>query len=78
MVEGRGLTWDVAPAGQYLLSEIAAGDKVGIYEYSISEKKCMFGGDGKSFLYAVPSRCDVTVYRQNWQSGNSSESLKLQ
>ena len=29
----------------------------------------LFAPDGKSFLYAVPSRHDVTIYRQNWQHG---------
>jgi hypothetical protein len=24
---------------------------------------------GNSFLYAIPSRHDVTIYRQNWQAG---------
>ncbi len=81
VVDGCGLTWDVAPGGQYLLSLIPGGDKAGIYEYSIVEKKCtsllpgvvtfsiLFARDGKSFLYAIPSRHDVTIYRQNWQAG---------
>ena len=25
--------------------------------------------DGKSFLYAIPSRHDVSIYRQPWQDG---------
>jgi hypothetical protein len=29
----------------------------------------LFARDGKSFLYAIPSRLDVTIYRQNWQAG---------
>jgi serine/threonine protein kinase/Tol biopolymer transport system component len=81
LVDGCGFTFDAAPGGQFLLSLIASGDKTGIYEYSFSEKKCIpllpgvstFGllsdRDGKSFLYAVPSLRDVTIYRQNWQSG---------
>jgi serine/threonine protein kinase/Tol biopolymer transport system component len=81
VVDGCGLAWDVSPGGQYLVSLIAAGDKAGIYEYSIAEKTCtsllpgvvtfdlLFDRDGKSFLYAIPSRRDVTVYRQNWQAG---------
>jgi hypothetical protein len=28
-----------------------------------------FARDGKSFLYAIPSRHDVTIYRQHWQAG---------
>ena len=81
VVDGCGFTWDASPGGQYLLSLIAAGDKAGIYGYSIAENKCtpllpgvvtfsiLFARDGKSFLYAIPSRHDVTIYRQNWQAG---------
>jgi hypothetical protein len=79
--DGCGFTWDASPGGQYLLSLIAGGEKAGIYEYSIVEKKCisllpgvvtfsiLFARDGKSILYAIPSRHDVTIYRQNWQAG---------
>jgi len=81
VVDGCGFTWDVAAGGQYLLSLIVAGDRAGIYGYSVAEKKCtplvpgvvtfsiLFGRDGKSILYAIPSRHDVTIYRQNWQAG---------
>jgi Tol biopolymer transport system component len=37
----------------------------GVVTFSI-----LFARDGKSFLYAIPSRHDVTIYRQNWQAGN--------
>ena len=81
VVDGCGFTWDVAAGGQYLLSLIAAGDKAGIYGYSVAEKTCtplvpgvvtfsiLFARDGKSILWAIPSRHDVTIYRQNWQAG---------
>jgi hypothetical protein len=81
IVDGCGFSWDVSRGGQYLLSLIAVGDKTGIYGYSIAEKKCtplipgvvtfsiLFARNGKSFLYAIPSRRDVTIYRQNWQAG---------
>jgi Tol biopolymer transport system component len=81
VVDGCGFAWDVAPGGQYFLSLIALGDRSGIYEYSVVEKKCisllpgivtfsiLFARDGKSILYAVPSRHDVTIYRQSWQAG---------
>jgi hypothetical protein len=36
----------------------------GVVTFSI-----LFARDGKSFLYAIPSRHDVTIYRQNWQAG---------
>jgi len=81
LVQGCGLAFDVRPDGAYLLSLNANGDKAGIYEYSLAEKTCTlllpgvltFGLnvalDGKSFLYAVPGKTDVTIYRQNWQTG---------
>jgi hypothetical protein len=58
-----------------------AGEKTGIYEVSISDRKCIpllpgvatftatFARDGKSFLYAVASRGEVTIYRQPWKDG---------
>src|ERR1700676_4882773 len=27
--------------------------------------------DGKSFLYALPGRKDVTIYRQKWEAGKA-------
>jgi hypothetical protein len=83
LFEGCGLTWDMEPSGRYLLGIITAGDKAGIYGYSLAEKKCtplvpgvvtfgiLFARDGKSILYAIPSRKDVTIYRQNWQAGQT-------
>ena len=66
VVEGCGFSWDVSPGGQYLLSLIAAGTSLlpSVVTFSI-----LFARDGKSFLYAIPSRHDVTIYRQNWQAG---------
>ena len=84
VVDGCGFTWDVSRDGQYMLSLIAGGNNVGIYGYSMAEKKCtplvpgvvtfsiLFAPDGKSILYAIPSRHDVTVYRQNWQAGRTT------
>ncbi|MGB0036312.1 MAG: protein kinase, partial [Candidatus Acidiferrales bacterium] len=78
---GCGFAFDVALGGQYLLTVVATGEKIGIYEFSLSDRKCisllpgvstfgaLFARDGKSFMYAIPSRHDVTVYRQNWQDG---------
>ena len=69
---------DIDPGGKYLL---AFGEKAGIYEVSISDKKCtlllsgvvtlttIFARDGRSFLYAVASRAEVTIYRQPWKDG---------
>ena len=78
-----GDTFAIAPGGQYLLSEMSTGDKVGIYEFSLGDKRCTllvpgvvtFGivvaADGKSFLYAVPSQHEVTIFRQPWRDGKA-------
>jgi serine/threonine protein kinase len=81
-VDKCSLATDVDPSGKYLLGSIFHGAKSGIYEVSISERKCIsllpgvvtfnvtFTRDGKSFLYAVASRGEVTIYRQAWSNGN--------
>jgi dipeptidyl aminopeptidase/acylaminoacyl peptidase len=72
---------DIDPGGQYLLGFVDHGEKTGIYEVSISDRKCIpllpgvttlgvtFAHDGKSFLYAVASRGEVTIFRQPWSHG---------
>jgi len=72
---------DADPGGQYLLGAISKGEKTGIYEVSISDRKCSlllpgvvtwtatFARDGKSILYAVASSDEVTIYRQPWRAG---------
>ena len=72
---------DADPGGQFLLGVVLSGEKTGIYEVSISDRKCIsllpgvvtytvvFARDGKSFLYAVASRGEVTIYRQPWKDG---------
>ncbi|HXX13940.1 MAG TPA: protein kinase [Candidatus Eremiobacteraceae bacterium] len=72
---------DSDPGGKYLLGIVSGGEKTGIYEVSISDRKCVsllpgvvtfnatFARDGKSFLYAVSSRGEVTIYRQPWKDG---------
>ena len=71
----------VDPSGKYLLGEVVYGEKIGIYEVPLSDKKCLvllpgviaygthFTHDGKSFLYPVASRGEVTIYRQPWRQG---------
>jgi Tol biopolymer transport system component len=80
-IEGCGEVFDVAPNGKYLLNLTAAGEKTGIYEYSLADRKCTslllgvvtfgarFAPDGKSFSYAVQSEGSVTIYRQAWRDG---------
>jgi serine/threonine protein kinase/Tol biopolymer transport system component len=76
-----GEPWDADPSGQYLLGGILTGEKTGIYQLSFSDRKCItllpgvttfgvsFARDGKSFLYAVASRGEVTIFRQPWRDG---------
>jgi len=75
------LVTDVEPAGRYLLDVVTRGEKTGIYEVFTSDRKCIslvpggvtfivsFARDGKSFLYPVASRGEVTIYRQAWSEG---------
>ena len=75
---------DVDSSGKYLLGFVWLGKKIGIYEVSISEKKCVpllpgvvtgnatFARDGKSFLYAVAFRGEVTIFRQPWRDGKTT------
>jgi serine/threonine protein kinase/Tol biopolymer transport system component len=82
-VDNCGMVSDIDPGGQYLLGAVWSGEKTGIYEVSISDKKCIpllpgtvtfsatFARDGKSFLYAVASRGEVTIYRQPWRDGKT-------
>ena len=80
LVEKCGFAYDADPGGKYLFALFASGEKTGIYEVSISERKCIpllpgitsgavFALDGKSFLYAVASRREVAIYRQPWKDG---------
>jgi hypothetical protein len=83
VVDDCGMVEDADPGGQYLLGVVLSGGKTGIYEVSISDRKCIlllpgavtesgvFARDGKSFLYAVASRGDVTIYRQPWRDGKT-------
>jgi Tol biopolymer transport system component/predicted Ser/Thr protein kinase len=83
LTESCGFAFDNSSDGKYLISAISAGDKLGIYAFSIADRSCTllvpgvttFGvnltNDGKSFLYAVPGKKDVTIYRQKWTSGKA-------
>jgi hypothetical protein len=83
IASGCGLAFDLSPDGKYLVTLRPGGEQRGIYQYSLAEKKCTvmisgvttfglnFAPDGKSFLYAIPGKTDVTIFRQNWQSGKA-------
>ncbi|MFZ0739894.1 MAG: protein kinase [Candidatus Acidiferrales bacterium] len=72
---------DVSRDGKYLIAFETRGERVGIYELSIADNKCVslipgattynvvFAPDQKSFLYAVASRGEMTIYRQPWHDG---------
>ena len=82
-VDNCGTVWDADPGGRYLLGVVLFGEKTGIYEVSIADGKCIpllpgastfgatFAGNGKSFLYAVASRGEVTIFRQPWKDGKT-------
>jgi Tol biopolymer transport system component len=79
-LDSFGVT-DADPGGEYLLGVGAVEERTGIYEVSISTRKCIpllpsvgtlhvtFARDGKSFLYAIASSGEVTIYRQPWKDG---------
>ena len=81
LVDKCGLVTDADPDGRYLLGAQLFGERTGIYEVSLDDRKCVpllpgvstftvtFARDGKSFLYAVASSGDVTIYRQPWKDG---------
>jgi serine/threonine protein kinase len=72
---------DATPDRKYLLGFNGRGDKAGIYEISISDKKCIpllpgvvtysiwFAPDFKSFIYGVAEQGGMVFYRQKWQDG---------
>jgi len=80
-VENCCIVYDADPSGQYLLGVVPKGETAGIYEVSISDRKCVallpgvatftvaFARDGESFLYAVPSRAEITIFCQAWRDG---------
>jgi hypothetical protein len=82
-VDDCGVNADIDPHGHYMLEDVSFGEKTGIYEVSLSDRKCIsllpgvvtfnvvFARDGKSFLYAVGSSREATIYRQPWKDGKT-------
>jgi serine/threonine protein kinase len=80
---GDGIGTDVDRSGRYLLWVVLTGEKAGVYQVPVANKKCallipgvatfsaVFARDGKSFLYAIGSRGEVTIYRQPWIDGKT-------
>ena len=79
--EGCGFAMDSSPDGKYLLMSMMYGDKLGIFELSVGDKKCTplvpnvvtflprISSDGKSILYTVSTRGEVALYRVPWLDG---------
>jgi Tol biopolymer transport system component len=80
---GGGIVTDADPSGQYLLFVVLFGEKAGIYEVSVSDRKCIsllpgiatagakFASDGNSFLYGVRTGGEYSIYRQPWKDGKT-------
>ena len=87
--DGCGNIAEISPNGQYLIGAVWTGERTGVYEFSIPEKKCIpllpgvatfqsvFARDGKSLLYAIPSEHEVTIYRVGWQDGKLTGSPQV-
>ncbi len=81
VVTDCGQMEDVSPDQQFLLGVIWSGQRTGIYQYSVADKKCTelvpgvttfnaaFAPDYKSILYANPSQRETTVVRVPWSHG---------
>ncbi|MGB8540730.1 MAG: protein kinase [Candidatus Acidiferrales bacterium] len=84
-----GNSAEISPNGQYLIGAVWAGERTGVYEFSIPEKKCtpllsgvatfqsVYARDGKSLLYAIPSQHEFTIYRAGWQDGKLTGSPQV-
>jgi serine/threonine protein kinase len=88
LVEGCGFAYDIDLGGKYLLALFRFGEKAGVHEVPISERKCIpllpgvasgaiFARDGKSLLYAAAFRGEVAVYRQPWKDGRVIGTLQV-
>jgi hypothetical protein len=86
--EGCGYAMDGSQDSKYLLMTSPRGEKLGIFELSVVDKKCTvlvpevtsflprFSRDGKYVLYAISSRGEVTLYRLPWLKGRATGSTQ--
>lgn len=89
LVENCGQASDVDSDGQYLLATVLQGAEAGIYEVPVSDKNCLsllpgvptffesFARDGRSILYAVVANGNVTIYRQPWKNGRTTDAPQI-
>jgi len=73
---------DASPDGERLLGFVGRGEDLGIYQISVKDKRRIplvhgvatlgprYSPDGKSVLYPLASRGEVTFYRQALRDGN--------
>ena len=78
VVDNCGAVSDIDAKGKYLLGVVWFGEGSGIYEVATSNKECIpllpgvetiyatIARDGESFLYAVASRRETSIFRQLW------------
>jgi len=86
--ENCGMVTDISLDHNYLLGVVLAGDKSGIYQFSLKDRKCTllkegvttftarFAPDGKSFTYSSTSHGETYFYRQLWREGKMIGSEK--
>ena len=84
IAKGCGMITDLSPDGKYLLTAQTAGDKTGIFQLFLADKKCTtlvpdvvsfyprFSGDGKSVMYTLSERGQVVLYRFPWFEGKAT------
>ena len=75
---------DASQDGKYVLMTSLYGEKLGIYELGVSDKRCTvlvpdvttflprFSQDGKYVLYTISLRGHVILYRLPWLNGNAT------
>jgi serine/threonine protein kinase len=85
-LEGEcGYVTDASPDSKYLITSMIYGDKLGIFEYSLSQKTCTvlvpdvtvftprFSRDGKYVIYTLSSKGEVTLNRLPWHDGKAGK-----
>ena len=84
LFEGCAGTLDVSPDGNYVMGPILWGANPGLFQYSLSEKKCtalkpglasyfaLYARDGKSFFFENTVHGQTAIFRQPWHNGTAS------
>ncbi|MGA8308317.1 MAG: winged helix-turn-helix domain-containing protein [Candidatus Acidiferrales bacterium] len=79
--KGCGIARDISPDGTHLLFTARYGVKAGIYEMSVTDKRCnllvpdvgtfvvRFARDGQSVLYTVSFPSYVAIHKLPWKNG---------